>query len=414
MKKIRHHIIIEIALTHILTRKSQTLIAALGVTFGMGMYIFSSSLMKGFGNYSRKELFKVTPHIKIFKEEEISVPLVQYADANHISIIQNPKITTTNKKIINPFGLINLIKEEKYITSVSPQVNVEAFLNNGKEQIKGNCSGVNIEEADAMFNIQSTIVAGSSMSLKSDLNAILIGSGVANKLNVGLDDNLTISSSKGGSKVMKIVGIFSTGTKSTDDSKCYVHIAAAQQLALEGPTFVSEIYVNVINPDEASVFAADLQSITEYKVEDWKTSNSASLAADSIREVMSTSVAMAIMLIAAFGIYNILNMTISQKMNDIAILKATGFSGKDVISIFVLEAVIMGVIGTLMGLMLGVIAVKILQNVYIGPPVGYFPIDYIPSVFAISSCLGMLVTIGAGYIPALKAAKVDPVSIFRK
>ena len=73
----RSNINVEIALTHIFTRKRQTLVAALGVTMGIAMYIFSNSLMKGFGKYSRTEIFKVTPHLRIYKDDEISQPLIK-------------------------------------------------------------------------------------------------------------------------------------------------------------------------------------------------------------------------------------------------------------------------------------------------------------------------------------------------
>ncbi len=411
MKK---NINIEIALTHILTRKRQTLIAALGVTFGIGMYIFSNSLMKGFGIYSRQEMFKVMAHIKIFKEDEISEPLLEYTDNQKMAIITNPKITTNGKSLIDPYSLLEKVRNESYVVKASPQVNIDVFYNNGKSQLKGNGAGVNILEADAMFNIQSTMVAGDLSGIKANLDAILIGSGVAAKMNVGIDDNITITSSQGGIKVMKVVGIFETGTKATDESKSYMHINAAQQLVKEGPTYVTDINANIPNPDDALAYSKTMQGLTTYKVEDWQTSNAATLSGDKIRGIMSTSVSMAIMLVAAFGIYNILNMTIKEKMNDIAILKATGFASKDIVHIFVFEAVIMGIIGTMMGLAVGLITIKILQNVYVGGPSGYFPIYIVPSVFGFAAFVGMAITVGAGYMPALKASKVDPVDIFRK
>jgi lipoprotein-releasing system permease protein len=107
-------------------------------------------------------------------------------------------------------------------------------------------------------------------------------------------------------------------------------------------------------------------------------------------------------------------MTVMQKINDIAILKATGFSGGDVIKIFVTEALVMGFLGCLMGLVVGGILIAIMQNVWMGPPVGYLPIYFSPQFFMSSFLLGILATLGAGYIPARKASKVDPVEIFKK
>lgn len=405
---------VEIALTHIMTRKKQTLIAALGVTIGIALYIFSNSLMRGFSVYSRNEMFKIMPHIKIFKEDEISRPLLANASEKDIILIRNPSITTTSKSVIDPYRLIKEVDKQSFVKNVAPQVSIDFFYNNGKSQLKGIGSGVNISEANAMFNIQSTMLAGDLQALANNLSGIVIGKGVAEKLNLGLDDNVTISSSRGVVKVMKIIGIFSTGNKATDESKAYMHINTAQKLSKESADYVTDIYLNVNNPDSSLFYATRLQTMTNYKVEDWQTSNADSLAGDKIRIVMNTTVALAIMMVAAFGIYNILNMTITQKMNDIAILKATGFSGKDIVRIFVLEALIMGVIGTLLGLTTGAILIEILSRIYIGAPIGYFPIYYNSGVFGVGGLFGMLASLGAGYLPARKAAKIDPVEIFRK
>jgi lipoprotein-releasing system permease protein len=129
---------------------------------------------------------------------------------------------------------------------------------------------------------------------------------------------------------------------------------------------------------------------------------------------MMGSISYAILIVAAFGIYNILSSTISQKINDIAILKATGFTSGDVVKIFVSEALIMGLIGTIMGLCFGATLILIMSKVYMGGPVGYFPIYIEARLFTQSFILGLLLTLFAGYFPAKKAANVDPVDIFRK
>jgi lipoprotein-releasing system permease protein len=402
----------EIALTHILTRKKQTLVAAMGVTIGIALYIFSNSIVSGFGVYSKNNMFKSAPHLRIYNKDKISQPL--FESNNSVVVIQNPKIASLLNNIVNPFNLLQDIKTEPYITYAAPQVNVDMFYISGKSQLKGVGNGVNIMESDAMFNIQSTMLAGNLQALTSDLNAIVIGSGIAEKLNVGIDDNINVTSAQGVKKVMRIVGIFSSGNKAVDESKSYIHIATAQQLVQRSSDYVTDIYASTINPDIAEIYAANLQEITPYDVEVWKTANADQLAQDNMLGTMTPLISFSIMLVAAFGIYNILNMTITQKLNDIAILKANGFKGKDIIRIFVLEAFIMGFIGTLLGLTIGFILVSIMQTVYIGPPIGYFPIFHDPKVYFTGAIFGLFVALGAGYFPARKASRVDPVEIFRK
>ena len=104
----------------------------------------------------------------------------------------------------------------------------------------------------------------------------------------------------------------------------------------------------------------------------------------------------------------------SQKMNDIAILKAIGFKGKDVVRIFVTQAITIGIIGLIGGIILAIILISFLKKVYVGGDIGYFPIDFELIKFIQGVAIGLVITFFAGYIPAKKAANVDPVEILRK
>ncbi len=177
---------------------------------------------------------------------------------------------------------------------------------------------------------------------------------------------------------------------------------------------MTTIYANTINPDATDGYVKQLQTLTTYTVEDWKTTNADVVSGDKTRSTMMGSISMSILLLAGFIIYNILSSTISQKINDIAILKATSFSSGDVIKIFIDEALIMGLIGTIIGLCFGSVLVFVMSKVYMGGPVGYFPIHFELKLYLQSFILGLLMTLFAGFFPARRAAKVDPVSIFRK
>lgn len=402
----------DIAVTHIVTRKKQTLVAALGVTIGVAIYLFMNSLSSGFSSYARDAIFQTNAHIKIFKNDEISKPLNE--NAQTFSIILNPQITTLSKTLINPAKLLEQIKNEPYITHAIAQVDFSAFYNRGSTQIKGSGSGVNILQYAAMFNTPKYMVAGSVQELQGNLNGVIIGKGIAEKLNLGLGDNITVSSSYNVTKVLRIVGIFNMGNSMTDDSKCYVNISTAQQFLKQGNAYVNTLYANTPDPDKTETYVKRILSLTNYTVEDWKTTNADVISGDRTRSTMMTAISFSILIVAAFGIYNILSATISQKINDIAILKATGFKGKDVIKIFVAEALIMGIIGTIIGLCIGAILIKIMSGIYMGGPVGYFPIHFEPKLFAQSFVLGLIITLCAGFFPAKKAAGVDPVEIFRK
>jgi lipoprotein-releasing system permease protein len=403
----------EIAVTHVITRSKQSLVAAIGVAIGVGIYLFMNSLSAGFSRFSRDEIFKNSAHIKIYKDDEISAPVKQQTDSG-ITVIINPQIITRSNTIINPAALLEVVKQQPFVTYAIAQVNADVFYSRGKAQLRGTGIGVNIVEYSNMFKTARYMVAGNLQDLVGNLNGIIIGSGIADKLNLKVGDNITVTSSYNVVKVLKVVGLFKSGSSLTDNSRSYFNVSVGQQLLKEGPAYVSTIFANTPNPDKSEIYMKQLQRLTTYKVEDWKTTNADLVSGDKTRGALMGAISLSILLVASFGIYNILSATVAQKINDIAILKATGFSGRDVIHIFVLEAVMMGIIGTFIGLLLGAVLIGIMSKVYMGGPVGYFPISFEPRLFTISFFLGVFITVCAGYIPALRAARVDPVEIFRK
>jgi lipoprotein-releasing system permease protein len=401
-----------IAKTYIFSNKKLTSVAVAGVVLGMSIYIFMNSLLVGFDKSSSSSIFKSTSHIRVYKDDEISKPLLE--DSKETPIIINPKIVPVNNTIINPNLVIETILKQKEVTVVTPQVNSNVFFNNGKSQISGIAVGIKPDEANLMFDINSFMVEGNFEMLKSNPNGIVIGSGISQRMNLTINDNVNLTSSKGINRNFKIVGIFKTNNSITDKTRSYINIATAQQLLKEGTSYITDINVNVYDPEKAELIAKKIENLTGYKAEGWKQANETFMAANKMRKIIITFVSLTILLVAGFGIYNILNMTVSQKINDIAILKAMGFKGKDVIRIFVTQAVSIGIMGVIGGIILAIILITILKNVYVGGDIGYFPIDYELEKFVQGVVIGLVITFFAGYIPAKKAANVDPVEILRK
>ena len=124
-----------------------------------------------------------------------------------------------------------------------------------------------------------------------------------------------------------------------------------------------------------------------------------------------------LLIVAGFGIYNILNMLIYEKMNDIAILKATGFSGTDVQLIFITQALIIGIFGGILGLLLGLGLSHLIDGLPFEtealPTITTYPVNHSPWYYLIGIIFAIISTFFAGYLPSLRAKRVDPVKIIR-
>lgn len=149
-------------------------------------------------------------------------------------------------------------------------------------------------------------------------------------------------------------------------------------------------------------------------MEAWQEGNSQLDAANVLRDIVAVAISLTILIVAGFGIYNIMNMTVNEKIKEIAILKAMGFGGKDIIEIFLTQSIVIGFLGGLTGLGLGNIIVRLVDNVpFEIATLTTLPVEYSTADYVMAFCFGIIITFIAGYLPARKASKVDPVEILR-
>jgi len=406
----------EIAITYLSSRKKQTVVASAGVMFGISMFIFMQSLMKGTNDYFEKMSFTNTPHIKLYSENKVAddhMLTSMLKDASQ-KILTNPKQLNESQGLTNPYGIIDVIKKNKQVAAVTPQVTGNVIYTSGSVELPGNVAGVQIDQEDKMFDVQGNMVSGNLHDLNRVHNSILIGKGIADKLSLHTGDNITVRAGNGNTLVMRVIGIFSTTVKAVDETKSYANISVVQSLIGKDRSYVTEIKVNVKDYNNAPAVARQIEAITGYKAEDWVKANEQLKAGFKIRGIILNSVIGVILLVAGFGIYNILNMTIYEKIKEIAILKAQGFAGKAVTSIFLQQAVMIGIIGGITGLIIGFSLTYMVSRIYIGAGMlKYLPMSFYIPHYIEALAFGILTTVAAGYFPARKAAKVDPVTIIR-
>jgi lipoprotein-releasing system permease protein len=163
--------------------------------------------------------------------------------------------------------------------------------------------------------------------------------------------------------------------------------------------------------------ARQLEKQFKIKATDINEANAQFETGSNIRNIITYAVSITLLIVAGFGIYNILNMLIYEKMKDIAILKATGFSGTDVQLIFMSQAMIIGVAGGFIGLIIGFFLSRVIDNIPFEtealPTISTFPVNYNPSYYVIGITFALISTFIAGYLPSNKAKKIDPVRIIR-
>ncbi|NIG56400.1 FtsX-like permease family protein [Chitinophaga sp. Cy-1792] len=406
----------EIAFTYLTSRPKQTIVAALGVTFGISMFIFMNSLIKGTNDWSEKIMLNSTPHLRLYHDNEMSSPdmLNKYLGKKTYNLISNPQLVYSDNRITNPDAVMQQLRSWPEVTAISKQVSANVIYSSGNVQENGSVYGISVAEQDKMFDITSTMISGTVRDLQDNQQGIMIGSGLAEKLNLKKGDYITLTASNGIRKRLTVTGIFKTTIKAVDNTKSYANIAISQQLLQKDRSYITDIYINIKDHKQTKDIAAAMQARTGYTVETWQTSNQQALAGQIIRNVIANAMVITILVVAGFGIYNILNMVIYEKIKEIAILKATGFQGAHVTGIFIRQALLIGLIGVITGMLFGWLISLAVSRIYLGlGSVAYLPMAFEWPIYFQGGLFGIVTAFFAGYIPALKASKVDPVQIIR-
>jgi lipoprotein-releasing system permease protein len=407
-----------IAKTHLLARPKQTIVAMMGVTFGIGVFIAMVSLMTGLNDFTEELSMTSTPDIRIFNDVEAERrSIAEEVNPKGINLVHHEKPKREQPRIRNAFQIAEVVRAYPTVMGASPQVTSQAFFNYGPVQLNGMISGVDIVEEDKLFDLKSRMKEGNLEALSSVPNTIIMGAGLARKLNVRSGDRVLVTTPQGQNLNLKIAGLFQIGLGAVDNVKCYASLETVQRMLEKDPAYVTEINVKLHDFRIANLVAPDMALAFGYKAEDWQTANATFLLGVKIRNILTYSVSVTLLIVAGFGIYNILNMTIINKMKDIAILKATGFAGKDVRLIFMIQSLAIGLIGSMLGLCIGFsLAYLISQAPFDGGEfvtIDRFPVNFKMKYYVVGVIFGVLTTALAGYMPSRKAANVDPIEILR-
>jgi lipoprotein-releasing system permease protein len=413
-------IILSIAKTHLLTKIKQTSIAALGVTFGIGSYITLVCFMTGLNTMLDDLMLNQTPHIHVYNEIEPSKqqPVSLYDDfSNSFNIIHSIKPKLSQKKIHNALPIINYLEKDDNVRGALPQVKTQIFYIAGSIEIGGNLTGINPIDEATYFNMGDYIVEGSVQALQNTDNGILLGIGIAKKMALKIGDRVQVSPIKGGIFPLKIVGFYQSGVADLDAIQSFTNIKTVQRILGEANNYITDINVKLYDMEKAIPLAKTIEKQFQLRAIDIKTANALFETGTTIRNLITYAVSITLLIVAGFGIYNILNMLIYEKMNDITILKATGFSGKDVQLIFMAQAMIIGFVGGVLGLLIGFGLTSLIATIPFKtealPTIETYPINMNPLYFLIGFSFAMVSTFLAGYLPSRKAKKIDPVKIIR-
>jgi lipoprotein-releasing system permease protein len=316
--------------------------------------------------------------------------------------------------IKNPYALIASI-ESWAPGAVAPSVQSKAVLRFAGRDTAASIIGVDPRREPNVSKLGTQIVSGSLNDLYKSSNAIILGSGLAKKIGARVGNSVALVGGNGRTISANVVALSRTGINQLDENQAHTLIKTAQILA--GQTgLINEIRVRTHDAMSAREVAERIEAESRYKSVSWLEANEDLLSAFQIRNFIMFTVVGAILLVASFGTYNIISTITHEKTRDIAIMKSLGMPARTVRRIFVVEALIIGIMGVIAGWILGYLMSVGMGQVEFKSPfmdATRLPILYSPLHYLLAGAVALAASAIAGFFPARKAASLQPVDIIR-
>lgn len=381
----------------------------IGVMIGVAALIVVMSVMNGF----RAELAK-----------------------NIIGLNSDITITAGGRHINNSDAIIEKLSKELFIDNSTSLVAGQGLAVGPRTSSGVIIKGVRLSDLSQKHQITNNIIFGDLLEF-NDVNNIAIGAELANNLGVRLGDRVKIISSQVIStafgsmprtKDFIVATIFSSGLYDFDSATILMPISTA--LALLSLENVNMIEVNSKNPDNSSIYVKELlRSLDDpnINISSWQEQYAQFFNALKVERMAMFTILSLIILVAAFNIISSLFMLVKDKTHDIAILRTMGASKKDIMLIFVINGMMIGTIGTFLGVVLGYSFAANIENIrrFLEKMTGVQLFDYalyflmhLPSKIEISNVIGvtalsLALCFLATIYPAYRAASTDPVEAMR-
>ncbi|MBB4063978.1 ABC transporter permease [Gellertiella hungarica] len=400
------------AVRFLLDGRRQTLLTVIGAAVGVSVILFMTSLLHGVQSNIFNRVLSTQAHIVISPPEEVSRPLRAEDGPREMATVQKP---AQRLRSIDQWQAISArLLSRPDVTAVSPAAAGAAFAVKGDVANPVTLNGILPDAFYRIIDLREKIVHGSA-----DLapGGILIGTALASDLGLGIGEKIRIrtnrSSTAGGDQTFTIDGIFDLGNKDANERSVYVPLRSAQSL-LNLPGGITSLSVDISDPYAAETVADELRSALGVNAESWVKTFEQVFTALSTQSVANYTIQFFVAVAVALGISSVLVVSVVQRSREIGILRAMGASRGRILRIFLTQGASIGFLGSLAGSILGIFFV-LLWRTFARNPDGteFFPVTMEPSLFIRTILAATVTGVITALLPALSAARLNPVDAIR-
>lgn len=405
-----------IALRFIGHRKKAIILSLGGIILGVAFFICTQAQTQGFERFYIQTVLGTSGAIVVQDRFQDRYSGVMQERGNALVSLKNEKPRKYYPGITDAGLVMRVIREFSNVTACAPVLEDSATMQSDFRSEVFRLQGIDLDAQLQATDLRSYLVSGDLAEFRQKSSGLLVGALLAQKLNLDVGNTVSVTGPGGEPRSFEVSGIFRTGDNMIDEKRAYVHLRVAQSL-LNRPSEVSFIIVKLRDPDRAPQLADHLENLLDHRSRSWQERERGNLQIFKAIRYSAAITVSTIIVLAGFGIFNILTLMVLEKVREIAILRSMGYRRADISAIFLWQGLLIAVIGSTIGCILGALMTWGVSQIPVRVR-GFFATDHFLvywSWYHYVAAIG-IAFVGvfiASYFPARRAAKLAPVTILR-
>jgi lipoprotein-releasing system permease protein len=413
---------LKLAWRHLIYSGKQTLLTIFAVAIAAMVVLFVQTTISGMQTRLMRDLVGSLSHVTIKPIDTLPDTLEKVEKREKVAPNKNPDRLVVSEQQPRLQQRTDIEQWEKLKTQIAQfpgvraaaaTVNGSAFIIRGSKRNAVSVTGCDPTQQEKISPLQKDLLVGRWLDITPD--EIVIGIKLANELRLKLGDRVVLQSSQGITQTYRVAGIFYIGNAS-DLSQVYLTMRAAQSLLATGQN-VSAIQTKLTDAFQANRVAEDLASVLPYKVESWMNEQANFLNTINSQNAIRLFLTSCVLLASSVAVSAIMIVSVLQKNKQIGILKSMGAKNRQILVVFTLEGLGMGIAGASLGVLFAVLAMNSMAKFTLRSPFGradaVFTIVYDPVQMAQLVFVVIAATVIAAIFPARQAAHLNPVEAIR-
>jgi lipoprotein-releasing system permease protein len=401
-----------IALRFLMHRKRALLLSLSGVVFGVGIFICTQAQTQGFAQHFINSTIGSNGALVVRSRFRPRYPSLAVPSRT----AKPPALRLQFEGITNANEIMRVSRQFSNVVSCSPVLRGTLSGRAGFQNATVDLFGIDPALHAHTTDILHQLIAGKYDDFRNNTTSLIIGSRLAEYLGVQTGDTMQLLSPSGEYWRFTVAGIARAGVGSIDGTRVYAHARVAQTL-LQQPFGASMIIYKLRNPNGAPALAKHFENLFQHSAESWQDREESTLQLFLTLRASAAITVSLIILLAGFGIFNVLTMSVLAKVKEIAILRSMGYRRIDISAIFLWQGALIAAAGSLLGCVLGAVLSWMISRIPIRIRgllyADHFLVSWDWRHYFWATMLAVIAVFIASYVPARRAALLPPVATLR-